>query len=118
MAKFERFTSPCGEAERRKLAALAAQLECSQSDAKRFLIRAAAKQLNADTTIRRSTKNKKGLANSSESRMNQKRGRSRERDKGDRREVVWMWIQRVVDVAAKLVPVLIELARYFSQSAK
>jgi hypothetical protein len=45
MARYERFTFLCDEIERRAIADLAARLQRSQSDAVRFVVIEAAKQL-------------------------------------------------------------------------
>ena len=47
MARYERFTFLCSENERQAIAALAVQLHRSQSDAVRYVVVEAAKQLTA-----------------------------------------------------------------------
>ena len=48
MARYERFTFLCNSDERRLLAALAVRLQRSQSDAVRWLIREATRELGAN----------------------------------------------------------------------
>lgn len=51
MARFKRFTFLCNAEERRILAALAKQLQRSQSDAVRWLIRGAASELHTEQPV-------------------------------------------------------------------
>ena len=65
MARFERFTFLCDRDERALIAMLAERLRRSQSDAVRFVVVEAAKELKAETTEHDKAAHAAGVVNDS-----------------------------------------------------